>query len=270
LLADDPVYAELEAAKMADSLEFMVEKLGASDPLVRQILAGKSPTERAKEFVNGCKLGDAEERRKLQQGGGAVIDASRDPMIELVKLVDAESRRLRKEMETNVTEPQTQAMAEINKARFALFGTNTYPDATGSLRLALGVVKGYEQDGQLLPPWTTIGGAFEHEREHGAKWPYELPQKWHAAQSKLDANTPLNFISTADITGGNSGSPVVNRRGEFVGIVFDSNRQGVVNDFAYEDRQARMIAVDSRGIIEALRKVYGADKLIEELAPRKR
>jgi hypothetical protein len=265
LLADDPVYAELEAAKMADSLAFLVEKLGASDPLVRRILAGKSPGERARELVDGCKLGDPDERRKLQEGGAQAIDASRDPMIELVRLVDPQSRQLRKEMETNVTEPQTQAMAEINKARFAIFGTNTYPDATGSLRLALGVVKGYEQDGQHLPPWTTIGGAFDHEREHGAKWPYELPEKWHTAKSKVNANTPLNFISTADITGGNSGSPVVNRQGEFVGIVFDSNRQGVVNDFAYEDRQARMIAVDSRGIIEALRKVYAADKLIEEL-----
>lgn len=266
LNADDPVYPELDAALLADSLQLLIDKLGSDDSTVRSILAGKSPRDRADEFVKHSKLGAPAERQRLQHGGAAAIDASDDPMIQLARLVDPESRRLRKEMESSVTEPQTQAMAQINKARFAAFGSALYPDATGSLRLALGVVKSYDEHGEHRPAWTTIGGAFQHQAEHKGKPPYRLPDRWFKPMRYHPAlDTPLNFISTADITGGNSGSPVVNRAGEFVGIIFDSNRQGVLTDFAYTDDQARSIAVDSRGIIEAMEKVYGADNLVREI-----
>ena len=140
-----------------------------------------------------------------------------------------------------------------------------YPDATGTLRLAYGVVRGYEQDGQQIPPWTTIGGAFDDEQKHDAVYPYQLPESWKKSHDKLKLDTPLDFVSTADITNGNSGSPVVNRAGDLVGIIFDSNRQGVANNYAYTDVQARAVSVDSRAVIETLKNVYGADALLDEL-----
>ena len=143
-------------------------------------------------------------------------------------------------------------------------GSGLYPDATGTLRLAFGIVKGYQQDGDQIPAWTTIG-VLQHEQRHDAKPPFQLPESWHGAHDKLDLKTPFNFVSTADITGGNSGSPVVNRNGELVGIIFDSNRQGVAMNFAFEDVQSRAVSVDSRAVIEALRNIYGADALLAEL-----
>jgi hypothetical protein len=191
-------------------------------------------------------------------------------MIQLARLVDEESRRIRKNYEAEVTEPETQALADINRARFAIPGTITYPDASGTLRLSYGIVKGYEEDGRSIPPWTTIAGAFEHEQVHGAVDPYLLPKSWSAVRSALSPKTPFNFVSTADITGGNSGSPIVNSKGELVGVVFDSNRQGIAGNFAYSDVQARAVAVDTRAILEGLQKVYHADTLVRELAGKTR
>jgi hypothetical protein len=265
LFADEPIYPELEIVKLATTLRFCREKLGEDAPETKTILAGKSPEARAEELVRGTKLGDAAERRRIRQGGAAAIASSDDPMIRLAVLIDAESRKVRQEYEATVQEPQTQALTDINRARFALMGNEAYPDATGTLRFAFGVVEGYEQDGSRIPPWTTIGGAFDHSRKHGEKEPYALPARWQSAKSKLAGRTPFNFICTADITGGNSGSPVVNRAGELVGIIFDSNRQGVVNDFEYTDVQARAVAVDARAILEALAKIYDARNLIAEL-----
>jgi hypothetical protein len=265
LLAAVPVYPELETAKLADSLTFFQEKMGANSAIVKKVLAGKSPEDRAKELVSGTKLADPEERKKLLEGGASAIKSSDDPMIAIVKLVDPDARRVRREYESQVSEPMTQALTQINRARFALYGNDLYPDATGTLRLSYGLVKGYQQDGEQIPAWTTIGGAFQHEQRHDGKPPYQLPQSWHDAHDKLNLSTPFNFVSTADITNGNSGSPVVNRDGNLVGIIFDSNRQGVPNNYEFTDVQARAVSVDSRGIIEALKNVYGADALLEEL-----
>ena len=270
LFAQDPVYADLEIAKLTASLEMFREKFGADSPDVKKVLEGKMPAARAEELVNGSKLGDAAERRRIREGGAAAIAASDDPFIKLARLIDDDARAVRKEYESTVIEPQTQALTDINKARFALLGTDAYPDATGTLRLAYGFVKGYEQDGHQIAPWTTIGGAFAHEQAHHGQKDYALPASWAKARTALDHGTldllkPLNFVCTADITGGNSGSPVVNRAGEWVGIIFDSNRQGVADNFSYTDHQARAVAVDSRGILEALRKIYGADDLAKEL-----
>jgi len=210
-------------------------------------------------------MADAAERERLRKEGASAIESSNDTMIQLARLIDPDARNIRRQYEANVEEPQTQALTEINKARFELFGSKIYPDATRTLRLAFGIVRGYPQDGQQIPPWTTIGGAFQHEREKGAKDPFALPPSWKRTRSELQLDTPLNFVSTADITGGNSGSPVVNRNAELVGVIFDSNRQGVAMNFAYSDYQARAVAVDSRAILEALRKIYGADALLTEL-----
>jgi len=265
LLADRPIYPELEIAKFTESLSFFRDRLGADSPLVQKVLAGETPQQRARQLVRGTKLGDAAERRRIREGGAAAVESSTDSMIELARLVDDDSRKLRLDYESQVEEPQTQALTDINRARFALFGSSIYPDATGTLRLAFGMVKGYEQDGSHIPVWTTIQGAFDHERQHGATPPYLLPQSWHQAHGRLSAQTPLDFVCTADITGGNSGSPVVNRAGELVGVLFDSNRQGIADNFAFSDIQARAVCVDSRAILESLRNIYGAETLLAEL-----
>jgi hypothetical protein len=191
-------------------------------------------------------------------------------MIKLALEVDADARGLRKRLEDEVDAVDAVQYARIARAQFAEFGESTYPDATFTLRLAFGRIQGVEIDGKSIPAYTTIGGAFDHARAHGDQPPYRLPSSWFEARSarRLRLDTPLNFISTADIIGGNSGSPVVNRNNEVVGLIFDGNIESLVLDFAYEDRLARAVSVDSRGILEALRSIYHADALARELSSR--
>jgi hypothetical protein len=230
-------------------------------------LKGRSPLETAQELVRGSKLADVAERRKLAQGGKAAIESSDDPMIKLAIAVDADARAVRKQKEDEVEGVEASNYALIAKALFDYKGDSVYPDATFTLRLAFGTVKGYEIDGKTIAPYTTFGGAFEHAEAHGNKDPYELPPSWFNAKKDggLSLDTPLNFVSTADIIGGNSGSPVVNRDNEVVGLIFDGNIQSLVLDYGYDDKVARAVAVDSRGIIEALRSIYHADRLVDEL-----
>jgi hypothetical protein len=190
-------------------------------------------------------------------------------MIQLARLIDPESRRLRKIYEEKVDEPQKQAYKKIANALFAVKGKDQYPDATFTLRLSFGVVKGYEENGKKVPAFTTMGGAFKHSEKHHNKDPFELPQTWLDHKKDLNLDTPFNFVSTADIIGGNSGSPVVNRKSEFVGIIFDGNIQSLVLDFGYEETIARAVSVDSRAIIEALRKIYAANDLADELTGKR-
>jgi len=265
LFSEAPIYEELEIAKLTDSLSMLLEMAGAEDPLVQQILAGKSPGERAAELVRGTKLKVVEIRQGLADGGAAAVQASQDPMVLLAKLVDGPARTARKEYEEKVEEPLRQAYAKIAKARFLLKGTSEYPDATFTLRLALGTVKGYEAAGKAIPPFTTMGGTFEHAATHGNVAPFTLPTSWLEKADQITREVPYNFVSTADIIGGNSGSPVVNRDGEVVGIIFDGNVYSLVWDFAYSDTQGRAVSVHSAAIIEALMKVYGASSLVEEL-----
>jgi len=265
LFSTAPIYADMETVKLADSLGSLMEQLGGDDELVIQILAGKSPAERAAELVARSKLASVEVRKRLAEGGKAEIDASEDPMIDLAKLVDRPARALRKQFEEEVEEPLRQAYGKISQARFAAAGTDIYPDATFTLRLAFGPVRGYEEAGKKLPPWTTIGGAFEHSIAHERKDPFELPERWWKAREKVKADTPFNFVSTADIIGGNSGSPVVNKNGEVVGLIFDGNLASLVLDFVYTDERARATSVDSRAIIESLRSVYDTGDLVREL-----
>jgi hypothetical protein len=269
LFSTSPIYADFETQKLADSLSMLVEYRGAKDKLVKEILAGKSPTARAAELVQGTKLGDATYRKTLFDGGRAAIEASDDPMINLAKLVDPAARDLRKQYEEKVEEPQAQAYAKISKAIFAVKGKNQYPDATFTLRLAFGPVKGYTENGTKVSPFTTFGGAYQRAKDHDYKEPFNLPKRWLDHKDKVDMATPFDFVCTADIIGGNSGSPVVNKKGEVVGLIFDGNIQSLVADFAYTEEQARAVAVDSRGIIEALRKVYDAGALADEMTGKK-
>jgi hypothetical protein len=220
-------------------------------------------------LVSGCKLKDVKERKQLYEGGKKAVDESTDPMIALAKLVDPESRAVRKIMETQVDEVKQQAYAKIAKAKFAIEGTNTFPDATFTLRLAFGVVKGYEENGSPVPFQTDFAGLYQRSEEHHNQSPFNLPPRWVERKDKLDLKTPFNFVCTADIIGGNSGSPVINKNAELVGIIFDGNIQSLVLDYIYTEEQARAVAVHSAGITEALRKVYDANSLADELTGRK-
>jgi hypothetical protein len=265
LFSEAPIYDDLEAVKLADSLGLLAETLGINHDLVRGILAGRSPRERARELVRGTALKEVAVRKKLFEGGQAAIDASGDPMIGLAKSIDPAARRLRAAYEERVDEPQRQAYAKISRARFAVHGAGVYPDATFTLRLAFGVAKGYQEDGRPVAWATEIGGAYARAADHGNREPFNLPKSWLDRKNRLDLKTPLNFVLTADIVGGNSGSPVINRAGELVGIIFDGNIQSLVFDYVYTEEQARAVAVHSAGILEALRKIYGATPVLNEI-----
>jgi hypothetical protein len=265
LYSEAPIYSDLETAKLADSLAMMTEHLGADHELVKKVLSGKSPRDRAAELIKGCTLAKVDERKKIAGGGKSAIESSGDAMIKLARLVDPRARELRTAIEQQVEEPQRQAYAKLAAARFAILGSTTYPDATFTLRLTYGTVKGFTEDGRTVEPWTTMGGTFRHAEAHGSKEPFALPQSWLKSRDKLDASTPFNFVSTCDIIGGNSGSPVINKAGEVVGIIFDGNIQSLVLDFMYTDTQARAVSVHSAAIQEALRKIYSANALADEL-----
>jgi hypothetical protein len=269
LFSEEPLYDDFEQVKLADSLTWLAKQLGYSHPVVQKVLVGRSPRDRAAEMVLGTKLKDVALRRKLYAGTIDEVEATNDPMIELARLVDPEARAVRKIIETQ-DEIKRQAHAKIAQARFALEKTSSYPDATFTLRLAFGTIKGYEENRQAVPFQTTFAGLYERSAAHHNKPPFDLPRRWVDRKNKLNLKTPFNFVSTADIIGGNSGSPVINRQGEFVGIIFDGNIQSLVLDFAYTDFQARAVSVNSQAIIEALRKVYGADGLADEIIGRKR
>ncbi len=264
LFSTEPVYDDLEVLQLTDSLTDLASHLGADDPLVKKLLAGKSPATRATELVTGTKLKDLALRKKLYAGDSAALKAANDPMLDLMLLIDSTARAARKTVDAN-DEAKQQAYAQIAKARFAINGTNSYPDATFTLRLAYGTVRGYEQEGKQIAPFTNFSGLYQRSAEHQNKEPFELPQRWVDRKDQLSLGTNFDFVCDADIIGGNSGSPVVNRAGEFVGIIFDGNIQSLVLDYVFEDKQARAVSVDSAAISEALRKVYEASALADEI-----
>lgn len=265
LYSEAPIYPDLETVRLADSLSHWMEHF-PNDPLIAQVLDGKSPARRAAELVSGTRLASVAERKRLIEGGKAAVAESTDPMIVLARLVDARARELRKTYEQEVEEPLRQEYAKVAATRFRLLGSTVPPDATFTLRLGYGAVKGYSGDaGPSFPTVTTFGGVFERAAEHGNEPPFNLPKSWLDAKSKVKAETPFNFVATADIIGGSSGSPVVNRAGEFVGIIKDMNMPSLVYNFAWKEQDARSIAVHATGILEALRTVYGAAEVVREL-----
>lgn len=266
LFSRAPINAELERVKLAGSFAFLAEHLGGDHPLVRIILNQQGPENRATQLVAGTKLQDVAERKRLFDGGKSAIDNSTDTMVLLARQVDERARLLR-QAHDELEEVQQQAYAGIARALFDKHGTSVPPDATFTLRLAFGTVRGYEVDGVKLPFATDFAGAFARSEEHGNREPFDLPRRWLDGKSKLDLSTPFCFVSTADTIGGNSGSPVLNRTGELVGINFDRNRHGLVRNFVYTDEQGRHVSVHSRAVLHALRTLYGADELLRELAP---
>lgn len=263
LFSPAPIHDDLEKAKLAASLTFLAENLGGTHPIVQRVLDGKPPTVRAAELVAGSILTTVVGRQRVQVAGMA---NSKDAMVRLAQAIDAESRQLRKRFESDIEEVERQAYARIAQVRFNLLGKDVAPDATFTLRIAFGVVKSYEAEGTPVQFHTTFAGLFERATAQGRRAPFLLPERWEAGKRKLDLDTPFNFVSTADTIGGNSGSPVLNRAGELVGINFDRNRHGLVRNFVYTEERARHISVHSAGVLEALRKIYSATNLLQELS----
>jgi hypothetical protein len=269
VFSTEPTYKNLETTLLTDSLSEMQEALGKDNPNVEKVLQGKTPSDAAKDLISNTKLDDVAVRKQLYEGGQAAVDASTDPLIVAMRTIDPSARAVRKEYDDKVDSVARRDGTVVAKARFAQSGFAQPPDATFTLRLSYGEVKGYQGNGKAVPFDTNMGGAFEHAAEHNNQTPYNLPDSWMKVKSKLDLKTPLNFVSTADIIGGNSGSPTVNKKGEVVGIIFDGNIESLPWNFAYSDVQGRAVSVDSRGIQEALRTIYGATALANELAGTK-
>ncbi|HEX8922018.1 MAG TPA: S46 family peptidase, partial [Pyrinomonadaceae bacterium] len=265
LFSPAPIYDDFEKLKLADSLAFMVEVLGENHAVVKRALNGKTPEARAAELVDGTKLKDPAFRKQLAAGGLKAIESSDDPMIQLARSIDKEAREVRKRYEEEVVGVERTGYSKIARALFETEGTNLYPDATFTLRLAYGAVKGYMENGQQIPAFTTLGGLYDRAAKFEFKFPYNLPPRWVEKKAALDLKTPFNFVSTTDTTGGNSGSPTINKNGELVGVLFDGNIQSLIGNFSYDESVNRSIHVDSRGMLEVLRKVFGANELADEL-----
>ncbi len=265
LFSQTPTYPALEETLLADGFAAMQEALPADDPFLTAVLDGKDPAAAAHALVSGTKLADPAVRKQLVEGGDAAIAASTDPLIVLARKVDPLIRELRKWTDENVDSKLTAAGQRIGRARFAAYGKSVAPDATFTLRLSYGAVKGYAMNGTVAPPRTSIMGAFAREIEFGGKEPFDLPQSWHDAKDKLDLATPMNFVCACDIIGGNSGSPIVDKNGALVGLVFDGNIESLVGDYIYDEDSNRCVGVHAAAIIEAMKKVYGAGALVQEM-----
>jgi hypothetical protein len=265
LLSPAPVYPAMEAAILASHLQVCLDSLGAGDPFVKAALGGRSPGEVADALTGGTRLGDVAVRKALLEGGRMAVEASTDPLLVWARAVDPAYREERAWFEDKIEGVEALEGARLARARFALDGHSTYPDATGSLRLSYGKVAGYSQLTADVPWKTTFYGLFDRSSAFGNRPPYEIPAKVAAAEKSLDLSTPVNLVVTDDIIGGSSGSPVIDRNGEYVGLVFDGNIQSFLWEFGYTDAQSRCVAVDSRGLLEALRKVYGMEALADEI-----
>jgi hypothetical protein len=265
LFSPAPVHTALEIDWMASALQLMVELLGGDDPAVVKALAGLPPRLRAEQLILGSKLADVGVRRALYAGGKEAVEAANDPLIALARLFDAENRALRQRYENEVDAVEKEAYAKVAAAQFAVLGDSVYPDATFTLRVTFGQVKGYEENGVEVPPFTELGGLYVRGAERDNLPPWEVPERWLESKDELALDTECNFVATLDIIGGNSGSPVIDAEGEVVGLIFDGNIQSLVLDIAYEEEQARAVSVDARAIIEALNKVYDMPELASEL-----
>ncbi|HEU4778964.1 MAG TPA: S46 family peptidase [Steroidobacteraceae bacterium] len=260
--ASVPVYPELEELRLGNSLERMREWLGPDHPVVRKLMSKESPVELAKRLVTGTKLADPAVRLELWKGGSAAIAASKDPMIELARSIDPDARALRKTFEDGVEAPLRSATERIARARFASLGTSVYPDATFTLRLNYGTVQGWTENGMPIEPLTRLARVFE--RATGSE-PFRVPDSWQRVKDKLDMTTPFNVSTNSDIVGGNSGSPLINAKGEIVGLLFDGNIHSISGAYWFDTEKNRAIAVHPAIMREALSKVYSADAVLAEL-----
>ena len=269
LLSPAPIETETEKLFMKTALNLGEEKLGKGDVYVQAVLNGGAVDATVDSLVDGTKLGDVAARKALMDGGEAAIAASTDPMIVAARRVDPIVRESQRKIRDTISSVLTPAGEKLGKARFLVYGKDAYPDATFTLRLSYGTVEGYPYNGTIAPPITTFYGLYDRADSFGNKAPFNLTPKEEAAMGKVNLSTPMDFVSTGDIIGGNSGSPVVNREGELVGLIFDGNIESLAGDFVYDGTKNRAVAVHSAGMIEGLRKLYGADQLADELEGKK-
>ncbi len=266
LYSTAPIYDDFEKLKLGNSLAFLESEYGVNSSFAKKVLKGKSPAARAAELIDGTKLKDVDYRRQLVAGGKKAIDDSSDPLIELARSIDKEARAVRKRYEEEVVAVERANYAKVARALFEQQGTSLYPDATFTLRLSYGAVKGYrEPDGKWVPPFTTLGGLYARARSFHHKFPYNLPTRWMSRRAAVNQRTPFNFVSSNDIVGGNSGSPTINKKAELVGLIFDGNIQSIAGSFDYDESVNRSISVDARGMIEILRKIFNANHIADEL-----
>ena len=265
LLSPAPIYPSTEKLYMAAALKLAKEKLGPNDVYVQAFLQGGDVDQTVNALVDGTKLADPAVRKALLDGGEAAVAASTDPMIVAARRVDPIVRESNRRMRDTIVSVLTPAGEKLGKARFLVYGTDAYPDATFTLRLSYGTVTGYPYNGTVAPPFTTFYGLYDRAASFSNKPPFDLTAKEAAGRDKLDLTTPMDFVTTGDIIGGNSGSPVVNRNGELVGLIFDGNIESLAGDFVYDGSKNRAVAVHSAGMIEGLRKLYGANALADEL-----
>lgn len=268
LFSRAPVYPEFEQVLLELALQESLDILGATDPFVVAMLGDRTPAQVAADVIKGTKLTDPEFRKLLVEGGESAVAASTDPLIVLARKADPFFRELRKTFEEKVESIKTAASERIAKARFAIYGKSLPPDATFTLRLAYGTVGGYPMNGTKAPSKTTFFGLYDRAASFDYKPPFNLTPKFLERKDYLDLSTPVNFVSTADSIGGNSGSPVINRNGEFVGVIFDGNIESLVGNYVYSEETHRAVSVHSAAIIEVLRKIYGAGALADELEGR--
>ena len=268
LFSPAPMYPDMEEYLLARSLEDALAKLGPDDEFVRAALGGESPDTVARGLIVGTKLFDVAERKRLIDGGEKAVAASTDALIVWARKLDPAYRAQRKWYEDEIESAFLAEGKRIAKARFAVYGKSTYPDATFTLRLSYGKVASYELGTTIVAPFTTFHGLYDRAVGHGEKPPFDLAARVAAAKNKLKLDVKMNFVTTNDIIGGNSGSPIVNAKGEYVGLVFDGNIQSLVGRYAYDDARNRTVAVHSSGIIEAMRNIYGMDALADEVAGR--
>ena len=269
LASPAPIPLTTEKLFMTSALKLGEEKLGKDDAYVQAILQGGDVDTTVNALVDGTKLGDPAFRKSLIDGGEAAVAASTDPMIVAARRVDPIVRETNRRMRDTIASVLTPAGEKLGKARFLVYGKDAYPDATFTLRLSYGTVDGYPYNGTIAPPFTTFYGLYDRAASFSNKAPFDLTPKEAAGRDKLDLSTPLDFVSNGDIIGGNSGSPVVNRDGELVGLIFDGNIESLAGDFVYDGSRNRAVAVHSAGMIEGLRKLYGAGALADELEGKK-
>jgi len=263
ILSPAPVYDDLEQVKLAFSLGKMREELGPDDALIKKVLGKESPRELAARLLKASKLKDVKVRKALLDGGAKAIAASTDPFVMLAREIDPDARAVRKRYEDEVEAPLKKNNELIAKAHAAVYGTSTYPDATFTLRMTYGAVRGWTRaDGVAVKPLTDFAGAFA--RDTGSD-PFKLPDTWVKAKAKLDLATPFNVATDDDIIGGNSGSPIVNRNGEAAGVIFDGNIESLAGDYGFDETVNRAVGVHSAALTEALEKIYGARRVVDEL-----
>jgi Peptidase S46 len=265
MLSPAPIYPSREKLFMSNALKLAQEKMGKDDPYVQAIIQGKDLDTAVNSLVDGTKLADPAVRKALLDGGESAVAASTDPMIMAARRVDPIAREDDKRMRETILSVLTPAGEKLGKARFLVYGKNAYPDATFTLRLSYGTVIGYPYNGTIAPPFTTFYGLYDRAASFSNKPPFDLTQKEAAGRDKIDLATPLDFVSTGDIIGGNSGSPVVNREGELVGLIFDGNIESLAGDFVYDGEKNRAVAVHSAGMLEGMRKIYGVNQLADQL-----